>query len=122
MPEPDINAAFGPEEAARRGITVYPIAGYEPADFRRLAAAALAAAAPGEAVPGEAVPGEAVPGEAVPRGAVPGETGRAGTTRAQPAAGRIRPVIGQTFPLRHAADAHTALETRTALAKTLLLP
>ena len=73
-------AAFGPEDAASRGITVYPIAGYEPADFRRLAAAALAAA------------------------------------------DRIRPVIGQTFPLRRAADAHTALETRTALAKTLLLP
>jgi len=36
-------------------------------------------------------------------------------------AGRIRPVIGQTFPLERAADAHTAIESRTALGKTLLL-
>ncbi|MFD0883067.1 zinc-binding dehydrogenase, partial [Streptosporangium algeriense] len=35
--------------------------------------------------------------------------------------GRIRPVIGQTFPLEHAADAHAAIESRTALGKTLLL-
>jgi NADPH2:quinone reductase len=37
------------------------------------------------------------------------------------AAGRIGPIIGQTFPLERAADAHTALEARTAIAKTLLL-
>lgn len=36
--------------------------------------------------------------------------------------GRIRPVIGQTFPLRQAADAHAAIEARNALGKTLLLP
>ncbi|MEU8205255.1 zinc-binding dehydrogenase [Streptosporangium sp. NPDC049046] len=36
-------------------------------------------------------------------------------------AGRIRPVIGQTFPLERAADAHAAIESRTALGKTLLL-
>jgi NADPH2:quinone reductase len=36
------------------------------------------------------------------------------------AAGRIRPVIGQTFPLERAAHAHTALESRTAIGKTLL--
>ncbi|MEV4530726.1 zinc-binding dehydrogenase [Streptosporangium sp. NPDC049304] len=36
-------------------------------------------------------------------------------------AGRIRPVVGQTFPLERAADAHTAIESRTALGKTLLL-
>lgn len=36
------------------------------------------------------------------------------------AAGRIRPVIGQAFPLERAADAHTALESRTAIGKTLL--
>ncbi|MFC3984445.1 zinc-binding dehydrogenase [Streptosporangium jomthongense] len=35
--------------------------------------------------------------------------------------GRIRPVIGQTFPLEHAADAHAAIESRDALGKTLLL-
>ena len=69
------------QEAARRGITMHGIEPYEPAVFRRLAAAALAEAA----------------------------------------AGRLRPVIGQTFPLDLAADAHAALEARTALAKTLLL-
>ncbi|GAA4210746.1 zinc-binding dehydrogenase [Streptosporangium oxazolinicum] len=36
-------------------------------------------------------------------------------------AGRIRPVIGQTFPLERAADAHAAIESRAALGKTLLL-
>ncbi|MFG1752788.1 zinc-binding dehydrogenase [Streptosporangium sandarakinum] len=37
------------------------------------------------------------------------------------AAGRIRPIIGQTFPLERAADAHAAIESRSALGKTLLL-
>ncbi|WP_026412213.1 zinc-binding dehydrogenase [Actinomadura oligospora] len=37
------------------------------------------------------------------------------------AAGTVRPVIGQTFPLDRAADAHAAIENRTALGKTLLL-
>lgn len=37
------------------------------------------------------------------------------------AAGRVRPVIGQTFPLDRAAEAHAAIEARAALAKTLLL-
>jgi NADPH2:quinone reductase len=37
------------------------------------------------------------------------------------AAGRIRPIIGQTFPLERAADAHAAIEGRSALGKTLLL-
>jgi NADPH2:quinone reductase len=40
---------------------------------------------------------------------------------ADAAAGRIEPVIGQTFPLERAADAHAALAARTAIAKTLLL-
>ncbi|MFG6192703.1 zinc-binding dehydrogenase [Nonomuraea sp. JJY05] len=40
---------------------------------------------------------------------------------AQAAAGLVRPVIGQTFPLERAADAHAAIEYRTALGKTLLL-
>jgi NADPH:quinone reductase len=74
-------AAFDPEEAARRGITVHGIPRYQSADHRRLAARALADAA----------------------------------------AGRIAPVIGQTFALERAADAHAALETRAAIAKTLLL-
>ena len=37
------------------------------------------------------------------------------------AAGRIRPVIGQTFPLEQAADAHAAIEDRGVIGKTLLL-
>jgi NADPH2:quinone reductase len=36
------------------------------------------------------------------------------------AAGRLRPVIGQSFPLERAADAHVAIEARRALGKTLL--
>jgi NADPH:quinone reductase-like Zn-dependent oxidoreductase len=40
----------------------------------------------------------------------------------QAADGRLRPVIGQSFPLARAADAHAALEVRTAIAKTLLVP
>jgi NADPH2:quinone reductase len=35
--------------------------------------------------------------------------------------GSIRPVIGQTFPLAHAQQAHEAIESRTVLGKTLLL-
>lgn len=37
------------------------------------------------------------------------------------AADRLRPVIGQTFPLTRAADAHAAIETRSTIGKTLLL-
>jgi NADPH:quinone reductase len=37
------------------------------------------------------------------------------------AAGRITPLIGQTFPLERAADAHAGIESRTAVGKTLLL-
>ncbi|UJW35259.1 zinc-binding dehydrogenase [Saccharothrix sp. AJ9571] len=36
------------------------------------------------------------------------------------AAGRLRPVIGQRFPLERAADAHAAIEARSTLGKTLL--
>jgi NADPH:quinone reductase len=36
------------------------------------------------------------------------------------AAGRIKPVIGQTFSLERAADAHRAIESRAVLGKTLL--
>ena len=51
----------------------------------------------------------------------PGEHERlAGRALAALAAGRIRPVIGQDFPLLKAADAHRALETRSAVGKTLL--
>ncbi|HEV7712488.1 MAG TPA: zinc-binding dehydrogenase [Asanoa sp.] len=35
--------------------------------------------------------------------------------------GRLRPVIGQRFPLERAADAHAAIEARSTVGKTLLL-
>ena len=35
--------------------------------------------------------------------------------------GRIRPVVGQTFPLEKAADAHAAMEARKVIGKTLLV-
>jgi NADPH2:quinone reductase len=37
------------------------------------------------------------------------------------AEGRLRSVIGQTFPLEEAAAAHAAIEARSALGKTLLI-
>jgi NADPH2:quinone reductase len=70
------------------------------------------------------------PGEAARRGVTvhgigqhaPAEFRRLATAAlAEAAAGRITPVIGQTFPLARAADAHAALEARAAVAKTLLL-
>ncbi|MFD8064094.1 zinc-binding alcohol dehydrogenase family protein [Streptomyces cyaneofuscatus] len=36
--------------------------------------------------------------------------------------GAIRPVVGQTFPLEEAAAAHAAVEARTTVGKTLLIP
>jgi NADPH2:quinone reductase len=38
------------------------------------------------------------------------------------AAGRLKPVIGQTYPLERAADAHAAIEARQSIGKSLLLP
>lgn len=38
------------------------------------------------------------------------------------ARGALRPVVGQTFPLDQASDAHAAIEARAVLGKTLLLP
>jgi NADPH2:quinone reductase len=40
---------------------------------------------------------------------------------AEAAAGRITPVVGRTFPLERAADAHAAIEAREVLGKALLL-
>jgi NADPH:quinone reductase len=40
---------------------------------------------------------------------------------AEAAAGRLRPLIGQTFPLERAAEAHEAIEARATVGKTLLL-
>ena len=37
------------------------------------------------------------------------------------AAGRLRPVIGQTYPLERAADAHAAIGSRATVGKTLLV-
>jgi NADPH2:quinone reductase len=39
----------------------------------------------------------------------------------QAAKGLVQPLIGQTFSLERAADAHAAIENRQALGKTLLL-
>jgi NADPH:quinone reductase len=39
---------------------------------------------------------------------------------AEAAAGRLRPIIGQRFPLERAADAHAAMESRQTIGKTLL--
>lgn len=36
-------------------------------------------------------------------------------------AGRLAPIVGQTFPLERAADAHRAIEERTVFGKTLLV-
>ncbi|MFB9835516.1 zinc-binding dehydrogenase, partial [Actinoallomurus acaciae] len=36
--------------------------------------------------------------------------------------GRMRPVVGRTFPLERAADAHAAIEAREVIGRTLLLP
>jgi NADPH2:quinone reductase len=38
------------------------------------------------------------------------------------AAGRLRPVLGQELALEHAARAHAAIEARTTVGKTLLVP
>ena len=39
---------------------------------------------------------------------------------AEAAAGRLRPLIGQRFPLERAADAHAAIQSRATVGKTLL--
>ncbi|GAB3431705.1 MDR/zinc-dependent alcohol dehydrogenase-like family protein [Flindersiella endophytica] len=45
-----------------------------------------------------------------------------GEALAATAAGRLRPTIGQTFPLEDAAAAHATIEARRAVGKTLLIP
>jgi NADPH2:quinone reductase len=41
---------------------------------------------------------------------------------AEVAAGTLKPVIGRTYPLAEAADAHTAIENRAVIGKVLILP
>jgi NADPH2:quinone reductase len=41
---------------------------------------------------------------------------------AEAATGRLHPVIGQRFPLERAAEAHAAIESRSTVGKTLLIP
>lgn len=51
----------------------------------------------------------------------PGQARRlTGRALAEAAAGLLRPIIGQTFPLERAADAHRAIEARHVIGKTLL--
>lgn len=38
------------------------------------------------------------------------------------ASGQVKPVVGRTFPLEQAAEAHAALEAREIVGKTLLIP
>jgi NADPH2:quinone reductase len=45
----------------------------------------------------------------------------AGKALSAAAEGLIRPIIGQTFPLEQAADAHRAIEARDVIGKTLLV-
>ena len=45
----------------------------------------------------------------------------AGKALSGAAEGLIRPIIGQTFPLEQAADAHRAIEARDVIGKTLLV-
>jgi NADPH:quinone reductase len=44
-----------------------------------------------------------------------------GFALAEAAAGRLRPVIGQRFPLEKAAEAHAAIASRATVGKTLLV-
>jgi NADPH:quinone reductase len=76
-------AQIGPDDAARRGVTVRGIRDVQfgPGDRRRLMEWAMAAAAAGE----------------------------------------LRPVIGQTFPLAQADRAHAAIEDRSVFGTTLLV-
>ncbi|KAA2261413.1 zinc-binding dehydrogenase [Solihabitans fulvus] len=50
-----------------------------------------------------------------------GARSRAERMLTEAAQGRVRPTIGQTFPLDRAAEAHAAIEARAALGKTLLV-
>ncbi|MCW3840271.1 zinc-binding dehydrogenase [Micromonospora yasonensis] len=53
--------------------------------------------------------------------ATPGELrARTAQALAEGAAGRLRPLIGQRFPLERAADAHAAMQSRATVGKTLL--
>jgi NADPH:quinone reductase-like Zn-dependent oxidoreductase len=69
-------------------------------------------------VPGEGVAGVVASGQ----GTSAAEQRRyAEAARARLTAGDIRPANGQVLPLERAADAHAAIEARTAAGKTLLV-
>jgi NADPH2:quinone reductase len=59
----------------------------------------------------------------IERAQLSNEDGQRLTQRAlrEAATGRISPIIGQTFPLEKAAEAHAAIEARTVVGKTLLV-
>lgn len=69
---------------------------------------------------------EPAPGvHVVPSGGAPTPAeirGLAAEALAAAASGRLRPVVGQTFPLAEAAQAHRAIEGRVTTGKTLLVP
>ncbi|MDQ7905926.1 zinc-binding dehydrogenase [Phytohabitans sp. ZYX-F-186] len=71
-----------------------------------------------------AIPPEAAEARGVtlirPRPTPPELRGYVESALAEGAAGRLRPVIGQRFPLERAADAHAAIESRATVGKTLL--
>ncbi len=96
--------------------------------------AALGLVAPGGRFSGHGRPGGHFvgPGEAVPAGVTLTGIERvrfaadearhyAAAALGEAAAGRVTPLIGQTFPLERAADAHAVIENRTAIGKTLLV-
>ncbi|MBE3015582.1 zinc-binding dehydrogenase [Microbispora sp. NEAU-D428] len=68
-------------------------------------------------------PGERV--TLVPSGGVPSAAEIRALTEealAHAAAGRLRPIVGQTYPLARADEAHQAIEARETIGKTLLIP
>jgi NADPH2:quinone reductase len=80
-----------------------------------MASGAFAAVAPGDA---------AARGVTLVEGPRPTPEALASLTRETlelAAGGRVRPIVGQTFPLARAADAHAAIEARRTLGKTLLV-
>jgi NADPH2:quinone reductase len=72
------------------------------------------------AIPAEAAAARGVTLVDMPRPTPVGLRALTERALAEAAAGRLQPVIGQRFPLAHAAAAHAAIESRATLGKTLL--